>query len=89
MAEVKIGVLGCSLRGTMLAETAQLHPDAELVALCDSFRPRIGVLPRRACLGRKSVPTRISSPSFGVLTPEWREKDNRAPYCSITRLEVS
>jgi len=41
MSRIRIGVFGCSLRGTMLAQVAQLHPDAELVALCDCCRPRL------------------------------------------------
>lgn len=41
MARVKIGVFGCSLRGTYLAEIAQRHPDAEVVALCESHKPRL------------------------------------------------
>lgn len=38
---VKVGVLGCGWRGRMLAEIVHRNPDAELVAVCDFFAPRL------------------------------------------------
>ena len=44
MAKLKVGVFG-AYRGMTMINVLVKHPDAELVAICDKYRPRPGTMP--------------------------------------------
>ena len=51
---IRVGVVGCGIRGTHVASGFQAQPDCEVVALCDVFQPnlekaRAEVAPKAEC----------------------------------------